>query len=93
MRTPGDSVGDQEAVRVLAFHLRGMRWGIEAYSTGVRSRAPDAKERLAVLVGRYDRALMEMAVLLDVAIGSAALTVTNEQLSDETPRPTGERHW
>ena len=60
-----------------------MRWGIEAYRTGVRSSVPDAEERLGVLVGRYDRALMQMAILLGVAIGSAALTVTVEQLSDE----------
>ena len=73
----------EEAVRALALQLRGMRWGIENYRTGVRSSAPEAQERLTVLLGRYDLALMQMAVLLGVASGSSAFTVTKQQLRDE----------
>ena len=76
------SGSDHEAVRVLARHLQGMRRGIESYRTGARSTAPEAQERLAALLGRYDLALMQMAVFLDVAIGPQAVA-TNQKLSDE----------
>lgn len=56
------------ALERLALHLQGMRSGMEQYTTGVRSDSPDALERWSALLDRYDAALVQAAVLLDVLV-------------------------
>ena len=48
-----------------------MRWGIEEYRTGRRAGDPDAQERLAVLLDRYDLTLVRLAVMLGVEVSIA----------------------
>ena len=64
----GGPMSDAATLERLAVHLKGMRSGLEQYRTGHRSGLPDALQRWSRLLDRYDRALVEAAVLLDLRV-------------------------
>src|SRR5687767_5346503 len=75
--TPGARlVNDADALERIGFHLMGMRAGLEQYRTGRRSALPDALKRWSRLLDRYDAALVQAAILLNVAVPSPPLTTS-----------------
>ena len=73
----------QEAIERLAHHLRGMRAGLEQYTSGHRSSWPDARQRWNALLDRYDAALVEASMLLGVRGGQPTVPEGGPRLSED----------
>lgn len=58
---------ESQELNKLIGHLRGMRHGLARYDSGDLSRWPDASQRRAVLLDRYDARLREAADAVGVA--------------------------